>query len=226
MSNRLVRRPRIVERFMYQGQPTCTFMAKISSAHPGKPMIQRHCSLHFEVRRGEGWLVYQQKDGDWVLAYLWPGQTWGAYVDHPYYLLPVGDDMTILGTCFEEQLNRSRWNRPRIPEPEEAYIYYKGEIIDIGEDWLDLSNEYTTTRIKPPEQDLDKLFELGIGELQAFHAEVNIAECIGSSKILDNEGFDPRILWRPKLIAGSDSWEEEEFRIFQRKWLGEQVSNT
>ncbi len=220
MPNRLQFRPRIIDSFMYKADMCCSFLLRISPERPAEPAFHNFCSVAWEVRSGAAWLVYQQKDGDWALGYLWPGQKWGAYENQPYFVIPRGDDsITLLGTTFFEQLCPEELMFPEIEIPQEAFVHFdEAEVISVGDEWVEIENRQTTSKVYWPDDRLDELATLAAGDrTDPFRYEVDINPYIDWATTGNEIGFDPRIIARPTQPAGSYAWDLETARTYGYK---------
>ncbi len=205
MPNRFRYRPRVIDSFILGEQLTCSFLLRVSAARDAKPALQNFCSAAWEVQRGEGWLVYQLPDGDWSLSFLFPKRQFGIYVDQPYFVIPSHDeDLWLLGTTFYEQLDfQEELRMLGCPIPQEAFVHFPaGEIISMGEDWIEIQTRQQQSQVYWPDDKLDELQHLAQGDTtEPFRYEVDILSYIDWAHSGELE-FNPRIIDLPQQPIG------------------------
>lgn len=223
MPNRLGRR-KTVGRLQLFDQPVRTYSTWLLPDVPGEPAFHSYSSVLWQIVKGTGWVVYQQKDDSWTLAYLWPKQNWYALVDHAYFFLPA-TPMRCEVTCFEEQFHFRKELIPTgKPVPENVNIHLRGEVTLVGEKWFNLTNEYTTSRIPLTPEERDEMGGLEIGTQRKIIDDENLADFF--ARLPRVKKFDPRIIYPFRQTAGSDTWLYEEDRLCRLAQLEKSARNS
>lgn len=194
----------ITSEFMYGDQPACTCLVTIDRRKIHMSAFHHFSSVSWKVIKGKGYVVYQQKDGDWALGHLWKGQVFRAYLDHCYYFLPTGK-MTLEATCLREQVNGADlYFLPRMPHPKEASVHFRGVVTKVGRSYAVIANEHTKCKVPLTKEDIESLGELRVGKIARIHETVDIRQFI--KRKAPSSRLNHRIIYPKRVKAGDDIW--------------------
>lgn len=166
----------------------------------GRPATHKKGSVLWRTICGEGFVMFQYNpSGAWILGYLAEGDSWLARPGYPYYFIPQLKPFELEAFCYRDDAFGKRLTYfPAVPLPQEAYIFVCGRVIEVGEDYLELTRREIPMKYQLTEEDDPDILTYREEDEADFHQEVNLRRFFGE-RIPRRE---------PISILRTPSWQE------------------